>query len=285
MFRGFQAIRAEFGAAVELRVHISPKISSWFRKTNTEGDGLQYRTNARLVSMMDNITAGRVAGVTGGFELPHGQTLDLWTHNCSVGVRGLRYDLGHFNPSLSREVTREEVAQEMNETMSTKVVEMMAVGLPVLVNPFAEHTTLLGTDYPLWWGEASPEETEADAIESFKVPPRLEPLTSGSTAARLHAVPLHVFAVRSPVGVSCSQVSIATMLRSPETLVRAGCACFTAANSTFSESSFATRLLLVLEVDLLTTASSARTWSRRGTGIVGLANRKIGKVRIAGLDN
>ena len=213
MVKGFEAIRAEFGPAVKLYVYISPKMSKFFRKSSFTGSSLQSRTNARLVTMMDNITSGLILGITGGFELPHEQTVDLWSQNCSVGVRGLRYDLGHLNAGLKwPEVTKEQVVRDMHETMSTKVVEMMAVGLPIVMNPFTEHVALLGEDYPLWWGNASPNETEADSTDSFRA-------------------------------------SIAAILRSPETLVKAGLACYNAANTTFSDRSFMGRLSTLLDED------------------------------------
>ena len=79
MIRGFEPVRAQFGPAVKLVIFIS---------SITHGDTV--RAHAGLAKLFMDVLAGKIPGVAGRVAVAHEETLEFWTQNCSVGVRGLR---------------------------------------------------------------------------------------------------------------------------------------------------------------------------------------------------
>ena len=68
-------------------------------------------------------------------SISHEAAIAMYRHHCDVGVRGL----DARNPP------------HMHAMISTKIIEMGATALPIVVNPSPINDHLLGTDYPLRW--------------------------------------------------------------------------------------------------------------------------------------
>lgn len=75
----------------------------------------------------------------------HKTALELYRTECDFGIRGVHVDTA---------------AKDLYNLISTKVLEMGSLGVPVILNPFAIHRRILGDDYPLYW-EHSPEVSNA----------------------------------------------------------------------------------------------------------------------------
>ena len=61
----------------------------------------------------------------------------------------------------------DESGSTLEAMFSTKMVEMGAAGLPVILNPYKVHTLLLPADYPLWWDQTRARDSFVEVLEKL----------------------------------------------------------------------------------------------------------------------